>query len=142
MKKTILYFALLFSVGVLTSCAQLLPANYFRAAPDETLNANFSKECYSHFDFSQNSEADGGKCDELRECLSREMLGTPLSTYDAWPTIEKMMPRLYGYPTLIPELQKNAEAAGPKAVEMFHLIADIRQHCLIETGLDQLMPIY
>ena len=70
------------------------------------------------------------------------MRNTALSNDSAWSTVEKIAPNLYGYPTLIPEMKANAQAAGPKAMEIFQLINNMRHQCIEEVDLSEVMPIY
>ena len=139
MKKTYCSLLTIAISMLVASCELLMPANAFRAAPDSDLTGNFRTECVRSFDFSKNPNADSGKCDELKLCLTKNMNGTVLSTYNAWPVVEKIMPYSGKFPTPIADMRSNAEKAGPKAVEMFTLIYDIRKQCIIETELDEIM---
>lgn len=134
-KKINSFSIMLIILSAIISCG-LLPDNAFRAAPDADLTTNFRYECSRSFDFSKDSEADNGKCDILEVCIRENMRNTVLATYEPWPLIEKIKPYSSGIYVPVSEMRVNAKDAGPEAMELFDLIYDIRQQCLIEAGLE------
>lgn len=135
-KKPHCLFLMTIASTFVVSCQYLIPDNAFRAAPDTRLTANFTLECVNKFDFSKVSHTDGGRCDKLDECLRNNMRGTVLATYDAWPSVEKIIPYSGNFPSSIPEMRENANQSGAKAIKIFNLINEIHGQCLIDTGLD------
>ncbi len=103
------------------------------AIPVNLFSNNLLTECSIKLDADP---LGGPECMELNRCADNLARGTGLYQSRNWQMIKRIIPDT-GYPNYntVSEMRFNAQQTGPRAVELFNTIYEIRNQCLIETGL-------
>lgn len=85
-----------------------------------------------------------GQCGPLMRCVSNRGSSDPVLGNVKWSLYQKINPDPPPgtYPVAHPMsyYRANAKNAGPKAMELFTAMERVRNECLIETGLRDLIP--
>lgn len=119
------------SVSVLVQCGP----DAFRAPPLDAFRANVEMECLVHFNTIQNVNADGGRCDQLAKCVSREARDTVLARYDAWPAYQQLARDEAPPFVTVSKMRANAHSGGSDAYALLGVVLETRNMCLRQTGL-------
>lgn len=88
------------------------------------------------------TESQGRACSKLDECMFDATRATALNLTTSWRTYDKIVPRkevIDRQPFDMSVLGSRAEQAGPEARAMFATMVKIREQCLVETGLRELV---
>lgn len=89
------------------------------------------------------TESQGRVCSKLDECMFDATRATDLDLTTSWRTYDKIVPRkevIDRQPFAMSMLRSRAEQAGPEAQAMFATMAQVREQCLVKTGLRGLVP--
>lgn len=128
-----LFFVLLISV-----CACLPdPLQGLRGPVSIGVGRVVLEDCYAKLGRSSDRYEN---CQRLSECSETRVRGIDgFDTQNArlWAIIDQILPpdRTSENPLTISEMRSNAQQAGPRAVELFSVLYEVRNHCLMETGL-------
>ncbi|WP_298261967.1 hypothetical protein [uncultured Litoreibacter sp.] len=95
-----------------------------------------------HFNTMQNVNADGGRCNQLAKCASREMGNTALASYGVWPVYQQIVRNEATPLVSVSKMRATARSGGSDAYALREVILETRNTCLRKTGLrDELKDI-
>lgn len=115
---------------VLSACV----ANGFLAPPHERFGANVQTDCQEKM-ARAGYEPPFRLCEKVRSCVSDKGITTILGQSSSWRIYDTIVLE-DDWPMLpIAAMRQRAKDAGPESAEMFELIYSIRDECLIQNGI-------